>query len=164
MKRPILLAAFCALSAVIYAQEAEGHGPKQPIEFNHKLHVSQLKQPCGMCHAPVEGGEMVDMPEVSKCMGCHSAIAPKSQAEQKLTAFAKQNRDVDWVRIYQIPTFVRFNHHQHAHAGVKCESCHGPVATRVALWQEHDMSMGSCMNCHREMRASLDCGSCHEPR
>ena len=107
---------------------------------------------------------MVDMPEVSKCMGCHSAIAPKSQAEQKLAAFAKQNRDVDWTRVYQIPTFVRFDHRQHAQAGVKCESCHGPVAQRVTLWQEHDMSMGSCMSCHRETHASLDCGSCHEPR
>ena len=164
MKTAILLAVLCVFSAGSYAQDDGGRGPKQPLEFNHKLHVSQLKQPCRMCHAPTEGGEMVDMPEVSKCMGCHSAIAPKSKGEEKLMAFAKGNRDVDWVRIYQIPTFVRFDHRQHAQAGVKCESCHGPVATRVALWQEHDLSMGSCINCHREMHASLDCGSCHEPR
>jgi hypothetical protein len=164
MKVIVVLAALCTFSFGAFAQDEEQHGPKQPIAFNHKLHVSQLKQPCGMCHASVGNGEMVDMPEVSKCMACHAAIAPKSQAEEKLAAFAKQGRDVDWVRVYQMPTFVRFNHRQHAQAGVKCESCHGPVAMRVSLRQEHDMSMGSCMNCHRETHASLDCGSCHEPR
>ncbi len=153
-----------AFNAGAYARDEEQRGPKQPIEFNHKLHVSRLKQPCGMCHAPSEGGEMVDMPEVSKCLQCHASIAPKSPAEQKLAAFAKQNRDVDWARVYQIPTFVRFDHRQHAQAGVKCESCHGPVAERVTLWREHDLSMGSCISCHRESHASLDCGSCHEPR
>jgi Class III cytochrome C family/Cytochrome c7 and related cytochrome c len=153
-----------ALSLGAYAQNEQQHGPKQPIEFNHKLHVGQLKQPCQLCHAPSEGGEMVDMPEVSKCMQCHSAIAPRSKPEGKLAAFAKQNRDVDWVRVYQIPTFVRFSHAQHTQVGVRCESCHGLVAQRATLWQEHDMSMGSCMNCHRQMHASLDCGSCHEPR
>jgi hypothetical protein len=59
---------------------------------------------------------------------------------------------------------VRFDHRQHAKAGVQCETCHGPVGQRVRLSQERDMSMGSCMNCHRETHASLDCGSCHEVR
>ena len=164
MRAKIIAVVLCLFRAGAYAQDEEQQGPKQPIEFNHKLHVSQLKQPCQLCHAPSEGGEMVDMPEVSKCLQCHSAIAPKSKAEEKLAAFGKQSRDVDWVRVYQIPTFVRFNHQRHAGAGVKCESCHGPVATRVALRQERDMSMGSCVSCHRETHASLDCGSCHEPR
>jgi Class III cytochrome C family/Cytochrome c7 and related cytochrome c len=164
VRTAFVLVALCAFSLGAHAQNEEQRGPKQPVEFNHKLHAGQLKQPCQLCHAPSEGGEMVDMPEVSKCMQCHSAIAPRSKAEGKLAAFAKQDRDVDWTRVYQIPTFVRFSHSQHAQAGVKCESCHGPVAQRVTLWQEHDVSMGSCMNCHRQMHASLDCGSCHEPR
>ena len=144
--------------------KAQSMGPKQPIEFNHKLHTSNLKAPCKMCHPNSDPGEMMGMPEISTCMQCHSAIEAKAAGERKLAAFAKQNRDVDWVRIYQIPTFVRFDHRQHIQAGVKCETCHGPVAERQQLWQEHDMSMGSCMNCHRATHASLDCGSCHEPR
>ena len=152
-----------ALLPVLLAA-AEPPGPKQPLEFNHKLHVTDLKQPCVSCHANRDLGELVDMPEVSKCWQCHSALPPKTKAEQKLAAFAKQGREVDWVRVYQIPSYVRFDHRQHAQAGVKCETCHGPVAERAQLWKERDMSMGSCMNCHRENHASLDCGSCHEPR
>jgi hypothetical protein len=155
---------FLLLALGCFAQNTEADAPKQPIAFNHKLHVSDLKQPCTLCHADHDPGEMVDMPDTKQCLQCHSAIPPKTAAEQKLAAFGKQNRQIDWVRVYQIPTFVRFDHRQHANGGVKCESCHGAVAERVALWKEKDMSMGSCMNCHRAMRASLDCGSCHEPR
>ena len=152
----------CTVAIKLLAQDESG--PKQPIAFNHKLHVSDLKQPCKMCHANPDPGEMAGMPGIAKCLECHSAIAAKTQAERKLLAFGKQNREVDWVRVYQIPTFVRFDHRQHAEGGVKCETCHGPIAQRTALYQERDVSMGTCVSCHRETRASLDCGSCHEPR
>jgi Zn ribbon nucleic-acid-binding protein len=153
------------LFVLLHATAAgEPTGPKQPIEFNHKLHVTDLKQPCALCHADRDPGELVAMPEVSDCWGCHAAIQPKSGAERKLAAFAKQSREVDWARVYQIPSFVRFDHRRHAKAGVQCEACHGPVGQRVRLWKEREMSMGSCMNCHRQMHASLDCGSCHAVR
>ncbi len=153
-----------AFSLTGYALQPDGDAPKQPIEFNHKLHVTDGKQSCVSCHAETDGGELVDMPDVAKCMSCHASITPRTTAEQKLAAFAKQNRDVDWVRVYQIPTFVRFSHRQHAQAGTKCDVCHGPVGTRVALRREKQLSMGECMTCHRQTNASIDCGSCHEPR
>lgn len=153
-----------ALGFVVSAQDVQHEGPKQPIQFNHKLHMADGRQTCASCHTETDPGELVDMPDVPKCMSCHASIAAKTPAEQKLAAFAKQNRDVDWVRVYQIPTFVRFSHRQHAGAGAKCETCHGPVATRTVLWRERQLTMGECMTCHRETKASLDCGSCHEPR
>jgi cytochrome c7-like protein/class III cytochrome C family protein len=155
------------LLVLVVLQAAAGGaqpGPKQPIEFNHKLHVTDLKQRCVSCHADRDPGELVSMPEVSACWQCHSTIPAQSKAEQKLAAFAKQGREVDWVRVYQIPSYVRFDHRQHAKADVACEKCHGAVGQRVRLWKEQDMSMGSCMNCHRQMHASLDCGSCHAVR
>jgi hypothetical protein len=147
-----------------YAQQPGSEAPKQPLEFNHKVHVTDQKQSCTSCHAETGTGELVDMPDVGKCMTCHASITPRTSAEQKLAAFAKQNRDVDWVRVYQIPTFVRFSHRQHAEAGAKCNVCHGPVESRVSLRREKPLTMGECVTCHRETKASLDCGSCHEPR
>jgi Zn ribbon nucleic-acid-binding protein len=160
----VVFAFVCSTLANAGAVGTEQDAPKQPIPFNHKLHAGTLKQSCTSCHADTNPGELVDMPEVSKCMACHSNISPKTPGEQKLAAFAKQNRDLDWVRVYQIPTFVKFSHRQHEQAGAKCETCHGAVAQRVTLWQEKEMSMGTCMTCHRETNASLDCGSCHQPR
>ena len=155
---------FTAFSLTGYAFQPDANAPKQPIDFNHKLHVTDQKQTCVSCHAETDGGELVDMPDLPKCMSCHASINPRTPAEQKLAAFAKQNREVDWVRVYQIPTFVRFSHRQHAQAGTKCDVCHGPVGTRVSLWREKQLSMGECMTCHRQSNASIDCGSCHEPR
>jgi hypothetical protein len=157
----VILLALTTYSA--HAQD-ESQAPKQPIPFNHKLHVTDLKVPCKICHPNPDPGEMMGLPEVSTCMQCHSTIEPKTAAERKLAAFAKQNRDLDWARVYQIPTFVRFDHRQHLQAGAKCETCHGPVAQRNTLRQEHEVTMGACMNCHRATHAALDCGSCHEPR
>ncbi len=146
------------------AQDALQNAPKQPISFNHQLHVATLKQTCQTCHAGRDPGEMMGISDTAECLQCHSNIEPKDQGEKKLAAYGKTNRPIDWVRIYQIPTFVRFDHRQHSQANVKCEACHGHVEKRVALWREMDVSMGSCMACHRTMQASLDCGSCHSPR
>jgi hypothetical protein len=155
---------FCTTLPAGYALQTAAEAPKQPLEFNHKVHVTDQKQTCSSCHAETGSGELVDMPGVPKCMTCHASITPRTSGEQKLAAFAKQNRDVDWVRVYQIPTFVRFSHRQHAQAGTKCDVCHGPVGSRVSLHREKQLSMGECMTCHRETNASIDCGSCHEPR
>jgi Cytochrome c7 and related cytochrome c/Class III cytochrome C family len=160
----LVLAILVSSRSAVNTQEEQGRGPKQPIPFNHNLHVQKLTQPCTSCHANRDPGEMVDMPDTAQCLQCHSAIPPKTPGEAKLAAFGKLDRQIDWVRVYQIPTFVRFDHRQHAQANVKCEACHGPVAQRVTLWKEKETSMGSCMECHRTMHASLDCGSCHEPR
>jgi Zn ribbon nucleic-acid-binding protein len=83
---------------------------------------------------------------------------------QKLQAYAKQNRDIDWVRVYQIPSYVSFSHRAHLKAGASCDTCHGAVAQRTALFREKDISMGFCMDCHRAKQASIDCSYCHSPR
>ena len=159
-----LLMAFALAGISSAAQEQGGQAPRQPIEFNHRLHAGTLKVQCKMCHPNADPGETMGLPEVSTCMQCHSAIAPKNEAMQKLQAFAKQDRDVDWVRIYQIPSYVTFNHRTHLNTGATCETCHGAVAQRTALFKEKEISMGACMDCHREKQASIDCGYCHAPR
>ncbi len=98
----------------------------------------------------------------STCMQCHSAIKTDSPAIQKLAAFAKDGRDVPWVRVYEIPSYVSFSHRTHLRAGNTCVDCHGQVAARDQLYREADISMGGCMNCHRLKKASLDCTFCHE--
>jgi hypothetical protein len=98
----------------------------------------------------------------SVCMQCHTAITADSAAIQKLAAAAKSDRPIQWVRVYQIPSYVSFSHRSHLAAGNKCEECHGPVATRAQLAKEGDISMGACMECHRVKKAGFDCTFCHE--
>jgi Zn ribbon nucleic-acid-binding protein len=155
---------FFSLLSIARAAPAEQQAPHQPIEFDHRLHAGTLKVQCKMCHPNADPGDTMGLPEVATCMQCHSAIPPKNAAMQKLQAFAKQDRDVDWVRVYQIPSYVSFSHRTHLNAGASCQTCHGSVAEQVALFKEKEISMGACMDCHRTKKASIDCSYCHAPR
>ena len=68
---------------------------------------------------------------------------------------------VPWVRVYEVPGFVFFDHGRHAKAGLGCVSCHGPVASRDVLQKEVSTSMNACVACHREKGARVDCAACH---
>ncbi len=136
--------------------------PAQPIPFSHKQHAGTLKLACKMCHQAAGSGERMTYPATSTCMQCHSAIGADKPDIQKLAAFAKDQKPVPWVPVYRIPSYVDFSHKTHLAAGAECENCHGPVATRDALSREGDISMGGCMNCHRQRKVSIDCTFCHE--
>ena len=95
-----------------------------------------------MCHPSPDPGEMMTIVAAPKCMECHSAIKTESPAIQKLASFAKNDREIKWRKVYQIPTYVRFSHRSHTEAAVACADCHGPVAERTVLAKETDISMG----------------------
>src|SRR5581483_6021799 len=80
--------------------------PEQPIPFSHKQHVSVMKVKCKMCHPNPDPGESMGIAQASVCMQCHSAIKTDSPAIQKLASFAAQNRNIPWVRVYRIPSYV----------------------------------------------------------
>ena len=58
---------------------------------------------------------------------------------------------IEWVRIHALPDHVYFNHAQHVTVGKQeCQTCHGPVEEMAVLEQYSPLSMGWCINCHRE--------------
>ena len=78
---------------------------------------------------------------------------------------------IPWVRVHNLPDYACFDHRAHATVGITCQKCHGPVESMERLRQEEPLSMGWCINCHREsnaagiegqpVEASLDCAACH---
>jgi cytochrome c7-like protein/class III cytochrome C family protein len=155
---------FLALFAALSLQApVKRDPPRQPIPYSHKQHLA-LGLKCQNCHTNPDPGEMMGIPAVAQCMTCHRAVKTDSPAIQKLTAHARDNREPPWVRVYQVPSYVFFSHRAHREAGAACETCHGQVSQRDALWREGDISMGGCMDCHRKARASIDCAYCHEAR
>ncbi|MCC6861209.1 MAG: cytochrome c3 family protein [Bryobacterales bacterium] len=84
---------------------------------------------------------------------------------------SRQTHPVAWVKVHNLPDFVYFDHRAHVSAGVQCQTCHGPVETMERVRQVPDLSMGWCVNCHREsnrtgingrkVNASTDCSACH---
>ena len=78
---------------------------------------------------------------------------------------------ISWIRVHNLPDYVAFDHSAHVTAGVSCEKCHGPVDSMQRIRQFETLSMGWCVNCHREsseqginghaVKASTDCTVCH---
>jgi hypothetical protein len=155
---------FEVMLALLLAQAPKQTAPEQPIPFSHKAHAGALKLKCKMCHPNAGSGETMQIAKATTCMQCHSAIKTDSPAIQKLAAFAKDDREIRWARVYEIPSYVNFSHKIHLDSGNTCEDCHAHVAERDQLFREGDISMGGCMNCHRLKKVSIDCTFCHDQR
>lgn len=134
--------------------------PAQPLPFSHKHHVTAAMT-CDGCHQLSEGGRSEQIPNVPQCLVCHETVMKKSPAIQKLTQLGALGQKVSWITVYALPGFVSFSHRKHTDAKVNCEVCHGAVAERDVLAQEKDISMVSCVNCHKLRNAPVSCGLCH---
>ncbi len=83
----------------------------------------------------------------------------------------KKEQPIAWNRVHSLPSFVYFDHRAHVRVNVACQQCHGPVETMKRVRQYSDLSMGWCVNCHRQatkegvagisVHASTDCSTCH---
>ena len=60
------------------------------------------------------------------------------------------------MKIHNLPDHVYFNHSQHTVAGkVQCQTCHGEIQEMDEVKQFTDLSMGWCVNCHRETKVNF---------
>ena len=95
-------------------------------------------------------------------MGLDDSLKPKEDATPT---------SIPWVRVHNLPDYVYFDHRAHVAAGVTCERCHGAVKSMQRMHQFESLSMGWCVNCHRDANengidgravdASTDCAACH---
>jgi Cytochrome c7 and related cytochrome c len=136
--------------------------PVQPIAFTHKVHLANGLH-CTDCHVGVDKGPDARIPGINFCMTCHQVIATKKPEIVKMAAFQKRGEDIPWQRVYDYsPTeHVKFNHAPHIRAGVDCATCHGDMRERTVAVRTVNMTMGFCLNCHQQRKASVDCTTCH---
>lgn len=167
----------------------QDYEPAQPIGYSHRLHAGELGIDCQYCHTGAERSRYAGIPAVSTCMNCHKFITATwgaVQEEDKRAVAEKRSpakitspeiaklytgKPIVWNRIHQLPDFVYFDHRPHVHAGVTCQTCHGPVETMDKVRQFSPLTMGWCVNCHRDANASgvngkpvhapIDCTTCH---
>ena len=128
-----------------------GYAPTQPISFSHKLHAGKYEINCQYCHTSVYKGKSANIPSVNICMNCHNAIKRTSPQIQKIYEAAEKNQPIQWIRVHNLPDLVYFNHSQHTVAGqIECKSCHGDIANMEVVQQRSPLSMGWCIDCHRQ--------------
>ena len=138
-------------------------GPVQPIAFSHKLHAGTNNLKCATCHKNPDPGESMGLATAATCMQCHSDIKTDSPEVQKIAAHAKDNREIKWRRVYEIPSYVFFSHRSHlTKSSATCATCHGEVKEMEQMYKAKEINMASCMNCHQANKASTDCVYCHD--
>ena len=141
---------------------SEHPAPEQPIPYSHKKHLV-VGLECKNCHTNPEPGKLMTFPATSKCMECHVTIAKDKPSIQKLASFAKSQQAIPWVRVYNVLPGVAWTHRAHVAAGVKCETCHGPVRQMEAMSEVTSViTMYSCLSCHEMNHAKTSCDTCHK--
>ena len=133
----------------------------QPIAFDHAHHVREVGLDCQFCHAYARRGPVAGIPSVQRCAGCHETVLSDRPEILKLLEYWEQNEPIPWLRVHDLPDYVRFSHKSHIRSEVTCESCHGDVSTMEAAVQVESLSMGWCLSCHEDRGVTRDCLACH---
>ncbi|MEM6393620.1 MAG: cytochrome c3 family protein [Planctomycetota bacterium] len=147
-----------------------GYMPEQPVPYSHAVHVGQLGLDCRHCHTTVDKAGFAAIPPTETCISCHApgtdpngeptAFMGIKQNSQKLAAVHESywtGKPIPWVKVHSIADYAYFNHAAHINKGVGCYSCHGRVDQmgEEGVWQVHNLSMGWCLDCHREPEKHL---------
>jgi hypothetical protein len=163
----------------------KGYQPVQPIYYSHKVHAGINQISCLYCHGSAWDSKHAAIPSVNICMNCHKAVTSYEKGPQlydesgkeingtyeieklfKYAGFDPKNptkwdpskaKPVEWVQIHNLPDHVYFNHSQHINAGkVQCQTCHGEITAMDEVKQVAELSMGWCVNCHRETKVDFN--------
>jgi len=132
-----------------------GYRPDQPVAYSHKLHAGELGIDCRYCHNTVEGTAHAAIPPAATCMNCHELVKTESARLAPVRESYATGEAIPWIRVHQLPDFAFFNHSSHVAAGVGCASCHGRVDQMVVVEMKQPLSMGWCLDCHRDPKPAL---------
>ena len=177
----LLSSAYVGYSYLMQVGIDQGYMPIQPIHYSHKIHSGDNQIECKYCHSSARVSKHSGIPSLNVCMNCHMNIAEYNGEEDLEKGYTKEfytneikklykavgwdentqsytgeTQPVKWVRIHNLPDFVYFNHAQHVSvAGVDCQKCHGPVEEMEIMYQHSSLTMGWCINCHRETNVNV---------
>jgi len=152
---------------------SQNYQPAQPIEFSHKVHAGQQGIDCNYCHSSARKSKHSGIPSANVCMNCHANIVegPTHGTKEIAKIYKAVGYDVDsrsyiegyeqqpikWIRIHNLPDLAYFNHSQHVVAGgLECQECHGAIEEMDVVYQKEKLTMGWCINCHRDTKIDLD--------
>ena len=165
----VTVAAIAGVSGVLALARVgihQGYEPEQPIAFSHELHAGTSGISCLYCHFGATRSRHAGIPPAAVCMNCHAMLTKRSRDIERLKEAVEHGRPIVWTAVHVLPDYVYFSHSRHLAADVACESCHGPVASMARVRQDAPLTMGWCLDCHRQRAdlrttRSLECSSCH---
>ncbi|MFC0774356.1 c-type cytochrome [Terrimonas alba] len=180
-----IVGGYFVTKGAIGLQRQTNYQPVQPIYYSHKVHAGINQINCLYCHGNAFEGKSATIPSVNVCMNCHKNITTYEKGPKlydndgreingtaeiaklhKYAGFDPKNpnawdpskaKPIEWVRIHNMPDHVYFNHSQHTKAGnVQCQTCHGNIPEMDEVKQFSELSMGWCINCHRNTKVDFN--------
>ena len=176
----LLGSAFFVYGFLMQVGVDQDYAPIQPIHYSHRIHAGNNKIDCKYCHSAARVSKNAGIPSLNVCMNCHKNIAEVSDTTSTVdghtkafydgeikklytavgwdgTKYTGKTQPVKWVRIHNLPDFAYFNHSQHVTvAGIECQKCHGPVQTYEVQKQFAPLTMGWCIDCHRQTEVKME--------
>lgn len=178
----LLTGAYFAFGFMMQVGVDQNYEPIQPIHFSHKIHAGENGIDCKYCHSSARTSKTSGIPSMNVCMNCHKNITEFTGSKDSVyldyskefytaeikkiydavgwdpatQSYTGKEKPVKWVRIHNLPDFVYFNHSQHVSvAGLECQTCHGPVESMEIMRQHSPLTMGWCIECHRETEVNV---------
>ncbi|MBL0340293.1 MAG: c-type cytochrome [Bacteroidetes bacterium] len=157
-----------ALSSIGLSQNYE---PTQPIKFSHKIHAGQNGISCVYCHSGAEKSRHANIPSPNVCMNCHkyvqtgpvygtteiAKIYAALDYDPNTSTYGPNPKPIQWIRVHNLPDLAYFNHAQHVTVGkLECQTCHGPVQEMEVVKQFSPLTMGWCIQCHRDTEVKME--------
>jgi len=127
-----------------------GYAPRQPVDYSHALHAGELGMDCRYCHTTVEDAGFAAIPPTQTCMNCHSQIRNNSPKMERVLESYATGKPIEWIKVHDLADYAYFNHSVHVNKGVGCTTCHGRVDQMEIVYQHAPLSMGWCIDCHRQ--------------
>jgi len=177
----LLMSTYFAYGYLMQIGVDQGYAPVQPIHYSHKIHAGDNGIDCKYCHSAARVGKHSNIPSLNVCMNCHKNINEVAEStatpeyskvfydgeikklydavgwDPATQSYTGKTQPVKWVRIHNLPDHVYFNHSQHVTvAGIECQKCHGPVEEMEIMQQHAPLTMGWCINCHRETNVKVE--------
>jgi mono/diheme cytochrome c family protein len=173
--------AYFGFTALLSIGVDQGYQPVQPIAFSHRIHAGDNKIDCQYCHSSAKNSKSSGIPSVNVCMNCHKNISEVSEEtataehskafydgeiqklykaagwDSEFLEYTGETEPIVWTRIHNLPDFAYYNHAQHVTVGgIKCQKCHGPVEEMEELYQYSPLTMGWCIDCHKETKVKME--------
>ncbi|MEN8120456.1 MAG: c-type cytochrome [Bacteroidota bacterium] len=162
----LILSAVFVISMVMFQEATNlgrylGYEPDQPIAFSHKVHSGENKIDCEYCHSGAMDSKRSGIPSANLCLNCHNVIKEGTNTGTaeiaKIHKAVEEGKAIEWVKVHNLPDHVYYNHAQHVNAGkLDCTECHGDVENMGRIQQVNDLSMGWCLDCHRQKFIDID--------
>jgi hypothetical protein len=156
----ILVVPFLAIAIAYWVMRSayitnQGITLAQPVPFSHEHHVGGLGIDCRYCHFGVERSAVAGVPPTHTCMTCHSQLYTQAEMLEPIRRSLADNRPISWNKVNRLPDYVYFDHSIHVAKGVGCTTCHGPVSQMPLMRAGAPLTMGWCLDCHRDPAPNL---------